>query len=69
MNEYQNVNTQIILLAGVIDWASAPDQYRVVIFIAVAVPYAVDHEANSEIISILRCQLLNVCTGQTVVLH
>lgn len=38
VNNYQTVNTQINLLAGVIDGASALDQYNIVILIAVAVP-------------------------------
>lgn len=63
--DYQTVNTQINLLAGVIDGASALDQYHKVIFITAAVPYIVSHAANPEMILILRCQLLNIFTGWT----
>lgn len=60
-NNYQTVNMQINLLAGVIDGASALDQYHIVIFIAATVPYIVSHAANPQMISLLRCQLLNIC--------
>lgn len=46
----QTVNTQINLLAGVIDGASALDQIHIVISIAAAVPYLVSHAANPEMI-------------------
>lgn len=49
-HNHQTVNTQINLLAGVIDGAAALDQYHMVIFIATAVPYIVSHAAKSEMI-------------------
>lgn len=59
-NNYQTVNTQINLLAGVIDGASAFGQYHMVIVIAAAVPYILSHAANPEMILILGCQSLNL---------
>lgn len=54
------VNTQINLLAGVINGASALDQIQIGISIAAAMSYFVSHAANPEMILVLRCQLLNI---------
>lgn len=68
MNSYQTENTQINLLAGVTDGASALDRYRIVISLAAVVPYIASHAANAEIISTLWCQLLNIFAVRSVFL-